>query len=96
MILLGLEGACAVRTSTVAEAFSRLRKILLAVACWYSRPMRLASSRYKALAMRVICRSKSTFMPIIDERASTRGDGDSLRMGLGTATVYARAWLRGI
>ena len=54
--------------ATVAETSSRLRKIVLAWALPYSRPILSASRRYSELAISVSCRSKSTFSPTIDDR----------------------------
>ena len=56
--------------STLPDVSSKLRKILLGWACLYYLSIRLAISRYKELAMRVSCMSKSTFIPTIDESAS--------------------------
>jgi hypothetical protein len=80
--VLGL-GACLSRRTTTADALtatvaltsSNCRNTVLGCALAYSRPLRLASSRYSVLAISVICKSKSTFRPTIDDKASRWTNG---------------------
>lgn len=55
---------------TLADRSSRLRKIVLGWARSCSLPIRRAISRYKDPGISVSCRSKSTFRPTIEDRAS--------------------------